>query len=106
MFHSSYAVLWCEGEGPIRVGKLVLGPNGLLLETGAGRARASSKMLRYADLTSVGIVAPSDRIRTRPTAAVGRSERDPVKIAAVDDLGSLREIIDRIAAHLSPVAGA
>lgn len=106
MSHSSYAVLWCEGEGPIRVGKLVLGPTGLRLETGAGRVRASSRVLRYADLTSVGTVAPSERIRTQPTAAVGRSGRERVRIAAVDDLGSLREIVERIADRLAPVAPA
>jgi hypothetical protein len=103
MFHSSYAVVWSEGDGPIHVGKLVLGPTGLRLDTGTGHARASSRVLRYADLTTVGTAAPADRIRTRPTAVVRRSGHDHLRIAAVDELGSLREIVERIADHLTPV---
>jgi hypothetical protein len=100
MFQSSYAVLWREGDDPVQVGKLVLGPTGLRLETGTGRARASSRVLRYADLTSVGTALPADRIRTQPTAFVDRSGRERLTIAAVDELGSLCEIVERLAAHL------
>ena len=47
MFRKSYAVLWQDGDGPISAGKLVLGPTSLLLETGSGAGRASSKVIRY-----------------------------------------------------------
>jgi hypothetical protein len=104
MFHESYAVLWREGDGPIWVGKLVLGPTGIRLETGTGRARASSRVLRYADLTSVGTALPADRIRTQPTAFVDRSSRERLRIAAVDELGSLSEIVERLAGRLALVA--
>jgi hypothetical protein len=106
MFRSSYAVLWREGDGPVRVGKLVLGPTGLRLETGAGRVRASSRVLRYSELTGVGTAVPADRIRERPTAFVDRSGRERLRIAAVDGMGSLREIVERIADHLAPVVHA
>jgi hypothetical protein len=104
MFRSSYAVLWREGDGPVQVGKLVLGPTGLRLETGAGRIHSSSKMLRYAELTGVQTAVPADRIQTQPTAVVDRSGRERLRIAAVDGLGSLREIVERLAGHLAPVA--
>jgi hypothetical protein len=104
MFHSSYAVLWREGDGPVRVGKLILGPTGLRLETGTGRDRASSKVLRYSELTGIGTALPADRIRARPTAVVDRSGRERLRMAAVDGLGSVLEIVERIADHLTPVA--
>ena len=104
MFHSSYAVLWCEGDGQIQVGKLILGPTGLRLETGTGRARASSKVLRYSELTRVRTTMPTDRIHAQQTAVVERGDREWLRIAALDGLGSLREIVERIADHLAPVA--
>jgi|RhiMetdeSRZDD1v2_1073273.scaffolds.fasta_scaffold01418_11 hypothetical protein len=106
MFHSSYAVLWREGDGPIRVGKLIVGPTGLRLETGAGRARASSSVVRYSELTRVGTTLPADRIQSRQTAVISRSGRERLRIAAVDGFGSLREIVERIAEHLAPAAPA
>jgi hypothetical protein len=104
MLQSSYAVLWREGEGPVQVGKLVFGRTGLCLETGTGHAHASSKVLRYSELTDVGTAVRADRIRTQPTAYVDRGGRERLRIAAVDGLGSLREIVERLADHLAQVA--
>lgn len=98
----SYAVLWRDGDGPISAGKLVLGPTSLRLETGSGSGRASSKVIRYAELTSVANAALADRIRSRPTAVVDRSRRDRLSIAAVDGMGSVREIVERLTGRLSP----
>jgi len=102
MFRTSYAVLWQDGDGPISAGKLVLGPTSLRLETGSGAGRASSKVIRYEELTNVVNAAPSDRIRSRPTAVIGRSRRDRLCIAAVDGMGSGREIVERLTSQLSP----
>lgn len=102
MFRKSYAVLWQDGDGPVSAGKLVLGPASLRLETGSGAGRASSKVIRYEELTSVANAAPSDRIRSRPTAVIGRSRRDRLSIAAVDGLGSGREIVERLTSRLGP----
>jgi hypothetical protein len=100
MFRKSYAVLWREGDGSVSVGKLVLGPTSLRLETGAGRSRVSSKVLRYAELATVENAAPADRIRSRPTALVTRGGRDRLAIAAVDGMGTVREIVERLTAQL------
>ena len=102
MFRKSYAVLWQDGDGPISAGKLVLGPTSFRLETGSGAGRASSKVIRYQELTDVANAAPSDRIRSRPTAVIGRSRRDRLSIAAVDGMGSGREIVERLTSQLSP----
>ena len=101
MFRRSYAVLWREGDGPVCAGKLVLGSSSLRLETGTGRTRATSMVFRYAELATVGSAAPVDRIRSRPTAILVRRERDRLTIAAVDGVGSLREIVERLAAQLT-----
>jgi hypothetical protein len=104
MFAKSYAVLWRDGDGPVSAGKLVLGPTSLRLETGRGPGRASSKVIRYADLTGVAHALPVDRIRSQPTAVLSRSARDGLSIAAVDGLGSVHEIVERLTGWLVPRA--
>jgi len=104
MFAKSYAVLWRDGDGPVSAGKLVLGPTSLRLETGRGPGRASSKVIRYADLTGVAHALPVDRIRSQPTAVLSRSARDGLSIAAVDGLGSVHEIVERLSGWLVPRA--
>lgn len=101
MFRTSYAVLWQEGNGPVSAGKLVLGPTSLRLEAGAGHTRSTSRVLRYAELASVGKAAPAERIRSQPTAVVERDERDRLAIAALDGMGSVREIVEQLAARLT-----
>lgn len=105
MFRRSYAVLWQDGDGPISVGELVLGPTSLRLETGSGAGRASSKVIRYEELTGVASAALSDRIRSRPTAVIDRRRSDRLSIAAVDAMGSGREIVERLTSLLSPRTG-
>jgi len=97
MFPRSYAVVWREGEGPVRAGELVLGPTSLRLETGAPRERLSAQSLRYEELASVATAPPAQRIRGRPTAVVERHGRDRLAIAAVDGLGAAHEIVERLA---------
>jgi hypothetical protein len=101
MFQTSYAVLWRDGDGPVSAGKLVLGPTALCLETGSGPGRTSSRVIRYVELTSVANAGPAGRIRSRPTAVLDRSRRDRLSIAAVDGMGSVREIVERLTGLLS-----
>ncbi len=100
----SYAVLWREGDGPVSAGKLLLRPTSLRLDTGSGHNRASSKVLHYGDLAGVETASIADRIRRRPTAIVQRIGGGSLSITAVDGLGSTREIVERLAAHLAPKA--
>jgi hypothetical protein len=102
MSRKSYAVLWRDGDGPISAGKLVLGPASLLLETGSGSGRASSKIVRYQELTSVENAAPVDRIHSQPTAVLARNRRERLSIAAVDGMGSGREMVERLTSRLAP----
>jgi hypothetical protein len=102
MFRESYAVLWRDGDGPISAGKLVLGPTSLLLEAGRGAGRVSSKVVLYRELTSVANAAPVDRIHSQPTAVLARNRRERISIAAVDGMGSGREIVERLTSRLAP----
>ena len=93
----SYAVIWRTGEGPVRPGKLVLGPTSFRLETGKPGGRSTTEGIRYADLASVEKAPSSQRIHGRPTTLVRRLEREPVAIAALDGPGSAHEIAERLA---------
>lgn len=98
----SYAVTWREGDGPVNAGKLVLGDTGFRLEGGNPRGRLSAKNVRYADVSSVETARrPPERINGRPTAIVGRPERAPLAMATVDGLGSVHELVERLAAAIS-----
>jgi len=98
----SYAVLWREGDGPVKAGKLVLGPASLRLESGASRNRLTTESLRYGELSSVAKARdPAQRIHGRPTAVVRRKNREPLVIAAIDRLGSADEIVERLNATIS-----
>ncbi|HXV33582.1 MAG TPA: hypothetical protein VD769_06200 [Gaiellaceae bacterium] len=102
---TSYAVIWRSGDGPVRPGKLVLGPKSFHLETGKPGGRISAERIRYADLASVEKAPPAERLHGRPTTVVRRTEREPLSISAMDGLGSAHEIVERLARSL-PSRGA
>jgi hypothetical protein len=104
MTHPSYAVVWQEGGGPVRPGRLVLGPVSLELETGAPGGRMTAWILRYADLASVEKAGPRQRLHNRPTTVLKRRDREPLAIAALEGLGFGHEIVERLAA-LVPESG-
>jgi hypothetical protein len=106
MFRKSYAVLWQEGDGAVSAGKLLLGPSSLRLESGIGSGRTTARVFRYDDLTGVEMARPTDRIRSSPTVLVRRKEKERLGIAAVDGMGSVREIVERLTAHMAPKAAA
>jgi hypothetical protein len=100
----SYAVIWREAAGPLRAGKLILGPAELRLESGAPRGLLSARTLRYAGLSSVEMTRlPEERIHGRPTVLVKRAGKAPLAIATVESPGSLHEVVERLA---DAVAGA
>lgn len=103
--HASYAVIWRSGDGPVKAGKLVLGPTSFHLETGKPGGRISAQRIRYADLASVDMAMPPERLHGRPTTVVRRPRREPLAISAVDGLGSAHEIVERLARAL-PSRGA
>jgi|Tabmets5t2r1_1033131.scaffolds.fasta_scaffold16338_2 hypothetical protein len=97
----SYAVIWRAGDGPIRPGKLVLGPSSFKLETGVPGGRSTTAGIRYADLASVEIAPSAERLHGRPTTLVRRSKHEPITIAALDSPGSAHEIAEGLAREVS-----
>lgn len=100
----SYAVIWREGDGPVRPGKLVVGPESLELETGTPDGRMTAYWVRYADLSSVERALPEQRLRDRPTALLTRPDREPLAVAALEGMGFYQEIVERIAGALPGAA--
>ncbi|MGH3023960.1 MAG: hypothetical protein ACRDNI_09915 [Gaiellaceae bacterium] len=101
---STYAVIWREGSGPVSAGKLVLGADGLTLESGARDGRSTTRSLRYDDISVVERARrPAQRIRSRPTSLLQRRNREPLAIAAIDGLGAAREILERLAGAVPAV---
>jgi hypothetical protein len=100
MFRKSYAVLWQEGDGGVSAGKLLLCPSSLRLESGSGSGRTTARVFRYDELTDVETARPADRLRARPTVLVKRDGKERLAIAAVDGLGSVREIVERLTAQM------
>ena len=93
----SYAVTWCEGDGPIRAGKLVLGATSVRLEGGTARRRLSEERILYSRLSKVATARrPQERIGGRPTLVLERQGRPLLAIACVDGLGCLREVAQRL----------
>lgn len=106
MFRKSYAVLWQEGDGAVSAGKLMLSTSSLRLESGIGSGRTTARVFRYDDLSAVETARPAERLRSRPTALVKRKGKEPLAIAAVDGMGSVREIVERLTAQLAPTPAA
>jgi hypothetical protein len=100
VFRTSYAVLWQEGDGAVSAGKLLLCPSGLRLESGSGSGRTTARVFCYDELTDVESARPADRIRARPTVLVKRNDKERLAIAAVDGVGSVREIVERLTAQM------
>jgi hypothetical protein len=95
--HVSYAVIWREPAGPLRAGKLILGPTELRLESGAPRGRLSARTLRYADLSGVEMSSrPEERIHGGPTVLVKRTGQATLALATVGSPGSLHEVAERL----------
>ena len=102
----SYAVLWREHEGPIYAGKVELGARGLELRGSRHGRRRASRTIRYEELAGLSLTRAPERLygkltlvlELRGTGAVARG--GAVEIAAVDGLGTVRELEERIAARV------
>src|ERR1044071_8372943 len=93
---ATYAVLWRDGDGPSRVGRLELRPTRLHLEGGGASGRLFSVALRYSDVTGLGMARPAMRLSDQPTVDVGRSRGRPLRIASVEGLGATRDIFESL----------
>ena len=96
----SYAVIWRNGDGRVRPGKLVLGASSVQLEAGTP-GRSTTEGIRYDDLASIETAPSAQRLHGRPTTLVRRLGHEPITIAALDGPGCAHEIAERLAREVS-----
>lgn len=103
----SYAVLWREDGGSIRVGKLELGARSLCLEDGKARSRTSLNSLLYRDLVRIQTTHdPRERIRDRPTIVIERRGGAKIALAVIEPFVSVHDIVQTLADTLPGAAAA
>jgi hypothetical protein len=103
----NYAVLWRQGRGPVRTGRLEFGPHSLRLEDGTARKRHSVSTVLYRDLVRVRTTSdPRERIQRRPTFILERRRGTTVAVAAIDPLVSVHELAEMLAGALTGTAAA
>jgi hypothetical protein len=90
----SYAVVWREGDGPLNVGKLEVGGEGVRLSSG-GR---TSLVVTRASITAVDVQHPgAGLLGDLRTVTIGRRHTEPVTIGALNGIGVVFEIADVVA---------
>jgi hypothetical protein len=103
----SYAVLWREDGGPVRAGKLELGPRSLSLANGRARSRASLSSLLSRDLVRIQTTHdPRERIKNQPTIVLERRGGATLTLAVAEPFVSVHEIVQLLADALSGAAAA
>ncbi|MGH9322383.1 MAG: hypothetical protein ACRD3V_21170 [Vicinamibacteria bacterium] len=99
-----YAVLWREGKGSIYAGKVELDPGALRLEGSCHGRRRSFRTIRYEDLAGVSLTrAPEERLFGKLTLILELREGAAVDIAALNRLGTVRELEEEIAIRATKV---
>ena len=103
----SYAVLWREDAGPVRAGRLELGPRSLTLESGKARSRLSLSSFVYRDLVRIESTHdPRERIKDQPTLILQRRGGRTIALAVIEPRVSVHEIAQFLAGALPVTAAA
>lgn len=94
----SYAVLWSEATDGVQAGKLELEPNGLRFE--GSRVPSSRPLVHrvfYEDIESVHVGRTvGERLGGRPALVLDLAVGGPLRIGAIDGLGILTELAERL----------
>ena len=108
----TYAVIWSENGGPVYAGGLELAVEWVVLAGTAPPALESGEKLFYEELADTWIERrPEARLRGLTTLVIERRNGTPLRIASVQGVGALVELVDRLAvargrAALSQLANA
>jgi len=98
----SYAVTWREEMLQTYTGKLELGPTWLRFEGGSTNGRSSVEMIHHRDIASVWIGrGREERVQGRPVLLLERRSGGLIRIASLNELGTIREIGDHLEAAAS-----
>jgi hypothetical protein len=88
----SYVILWQENGGPVRVGKLVVHSDRLVLDGADGRVGVRRE-LAYSRIRSIRVDRGRDeRLDGRPVAVL-ETDAQTLKIASLAGGGELNEIV-------------
>ena len=94
---SSYAVLWSEPPCDVEVGKLELDRGSIRFEGSHGPRGGCVHRVYYDNVIGVHIGhREHDRLRGRPTVVVDLVDGSPLRIGAVDGLGTVSELADEL----------
>jgi len=94
---SSYAVVWSEPRCSLETGKLELGPESIRFEGSHGGRHGCVHRVYYDDMLGVHIgYRESDRLRGRPAVVVDLVDGTPLRIGAVDGVGTVSELVDEL----------
>jgi hypothetical protein len=102
----SYAVLWQNGDGEFQVGKIELDPYGFALTGMSGRDESRRPVVDRVEFENIWTARLGrevrDRIVGQPALILERAAGGPLRIASIDNPGTLRELAERLA-KLIPV---
>ncbi|HLX32733.1 MAG TPA: hypothetical protein VKR79_08185 [Gaiellaceae bacterium] len=94
---SSYAVLWSEPLQGVEAGKLELEPAGLRFEGSHGPRGACVHRIYYDDIDGVRVgYQAQERLAGRPALVLDLHSGGPLRIGAVDGVGTVSELADEL----------
>lgn len=95
---SAYAVVWREGDGPVKAGKLELGAGELSLRGSGPEGSLARQRVAYEDVAEVRLGrSEADRISGHTSLILDRRTGPPVAIAAIGGPGIVFELGDLLA---------
>jgi hypothetical protein len=98
----SYAVVWREDGGPLRVGKLELGPASVSLQGSNPDGTPARRTISYADVADVRIArSPLEQINGRPVVIVRQPDGPELSIGTLEGPGVVVELGDALAELVS-----
>jgi len=103
MRQPSYAVVWREGDGPVRSGKLELVDGRMILEGSAPDGGLERRSVPYTDLAEVRIGrSAGERLGNRRSLILTQRAGPPIVIGEIAGLGSVFDIGQVLAELLAP----
>jgi hypothetical protein len=94
---SSYAVVWSEPLCQVETGKLELDSESIRFEGSHGGRHGCVHRVYYKDMVGVHIgYRENDRLRGRPAVVVDLVDGTPLRIGAVDGVGTVSELADEL----------
>jgi hypothetical protein len=94
----TYAVLWCENDGPELAGRLSMQEAGVALFGTAADSPPATRDVRFAEIADVYLErdAPPWH-RWRPSLVLVTTAGDRVEIGSLQGLGALHELAEEVA---------